>query len=108
MINTNLTIQMGQMQELKESMNFLDRMRAIIGEEDYQNRAKNLMAFLPDPKTYTTEVTRSKELMAENKKEPWEEEDAVVELDDNNSLVSGAAVLPEAIDIIVKFPEEDE
>jgi hypothetical protein len=46
--------------------------------------------------------------MAENKKEPCEKEDAVVELDDNNSLVSGAAVLPEAIDIIVKFPEEDE
>ena len=99
---------MGQMQGLKESMNSLDRMRAIIGEEDYQNRAKNLMAFLPDPKTYTTKVTSSEELMAENKKEPCEKEDAVVELDDNNSLVSGAAVLPEAIDIIVKFPEKDE
>jgi hypothetical protein len=80
-MNTNLTIRMGQMQELKESMNVLDRMRSIIGNGEYATRAISLMSCLPDPDTYTTEVTSSKELVTTSKpsstedKEKEDEED---------------------------------
>jgi hypothetical protein len=56
-MNTNLSIRMGQMQELNLSLNFLDRMRTIIGEDEYAaTRAKQLMSCLPDPETFRTEV----------------------------------------------------
>ena len=74
-MNTNLTIRMGQMQELKESMNFLDRMRSIIGDEEYATRAIRLMSCLPDPETYTTEVTRSKELVTTSKATSMEDKE---------------------------------
>ena len=74
-MNSNLSIQMGQMQELKESMNFLDRVRAIIGDEEYAARAMKFMSCLPDPATYTTEVTRSKELVTMSNPSSMEEEE---------------------------------
>jgi hypothetical protein len=80
-MNSNLTIRMGQMQELKESMNFLDRMRGIIGDKVYTTRAKKLMACLPDPESYTTEVTSTKELVTAIKTDHIEEED------ENNSIL---------------------
>jgi hypothetical protein len=90
-MNTNLTIRMGQMQELKESMNFLDRMRGIITDEEYTSRAKKLMACLPDPETYTTEVTSTKELVMAIKTESIETE--TIEEDENDSIIEYAIKL---------------
>ena len=86
LMNTNLTIRMGQMQELKESMDFLDRMRSLIGEEEYSTRAKRLLRCLPDPATYKSDVTSkplllvnpavaSKPNVAENEEEEQQEEE---------------------------------
>ena len=69
-MNTNLSIRMGQMQELNLSLNFLDRMRTIIGEDEYAARAKRLMSCLPDPETFRTEVIN---LEAPIKSEPTED-----------------------------------
>jgi hypothetical protein len=74
-MTSNLTIRMGQMKELKEGWDFLDRMRVIIGEEEYATRAKKLLACMPDPETYTTEVTSSKDLAMAIKKEPMDNDD---------------------------------
>ena len=72
-MNTNLTICMGQMQELHESLNFLDHICLVIGDEEYAARAKRLMSCLPpDPETYKTEVVNTK--IATIKSEPAEEE----------------------------------
>ena len=73
-MNTNLTICMGQMQELKESLNFLDHICLVIGDEEYAAaRAKRLMSCLLDPETYKTEVVNTK--IATIKSEPEEEKD---------------------------------
>ncbi|KAI2514371.1 hypothetical protein MHU86_264 [Fragilaria crotonensis] len=74
-MTSNLTIRMGQMQELKEALNFLDRMRPIIGDEEYAKLAKKYLSFLPDPATFTNEVTSSKDLAMAIKKEPMDEEE---------------------------------
>jgi hypothetical protein len=74
-MTSNLTIRMGQMKELKVEFDFLDRMRVIIGEEEYATRAKKLLAYMPDPETYTTEVTSSKDLMMAIKTEPMDNKD---------------------------------
>ena len=83
-MNTNLTIRMGQMQELNESLNFLDRIRLVIGDEEYAARAKRLMSCLPDPETYKTEVVNTK--IATIKSEPEEEKDN--ECDEEDDLYS--------------------
>ena len=54
-MNTNLAIRMGQMQELKESMNFLERMRPLIGEKELADKSIALMTCLPNPETYMKE-----------------------------------------------------
>jgi thymidine phosphorylase len=54
-MNTNLAIHMGQMQELKESMNFLERMRPLIGEKELADKSIALMTCLPNPETYMKE-----------------------------------------------------
>ena len=46
-------------------MDFLDRIRSLIGEEEYSTRAKKLLYCLPDPETYKSEVT-SKPLLLVN------------------------------------------
>jgi hypothetical protein len=69
-MNTNLSIRMGQMQELNLSLNFLDCMRTIIGEDEYAARAKRLMSCLPDPETFRTVVIN---LKAPIKSEPTED-----------------------------------
>ena len=55
-MSTNLNIRMGQMQQLKESMDFLDRFKSIIGDEEYSARARKLLSCLPDPETFMAEV----------------------------------------------------
>jgi thymidine phosphorylase len=76
-MNTNLTIRMGQMHELKESMDFLERMRPLIGEKEFAAKAIVLMTCLPNPNTYRKEVTRSSfDVTASTiKSEPDEEEE---------------------------------
>jgi hypothetical protein len=74
-MTSNLTIHMGQMKELKEEFDFLDRMRVIIGEEEYATRVKKLLACMPDLQSYTTEVTSSKDLTMAIKTEPIDNED---------------------------------
>jgi hypothetical protein len=74
-MTSNLTIRMGQMKELKEEFNFLDRMRVIIGEEEYAISSKKLLACMPDPQTYTTEVSSSKDLTMAMKTEPVNNKD---------------------------------
>lgn len=59
LMTTNLTIRMAQMQELNLSLNFLDRMRMLIGDDEYTSRAKKLMSCLPDPETFKMEVVNS-------------------------------------------------
>jgi hypothetical protein len=75
-MNTNLSIRMGQMQELNLSLNFLDRMRTIIGEDEYAARAKRLMSCLPDPETFRTEVINLEEpIKSEPTEDNMEEQD---------------------------------
>jgi len=59
MLKSNLSMRMGQMHELTESLNFLDRMRPLIGDDEYKERAKKLMDFLPDPGTYMIDLTKT-------------------------------------------------
>ena len=59
LMTTNLTIRMAQMQELNLSLIFLDRMRMLIGDDEYTSRAKKLMSCLPDPETFKMEVVNS-------------------------------------------------
>jgi hypothetical protein len=73
-MTSNLTIRMGQMTELKD-FDFLDRMRVLFGKEEYATRATKLLACMPDPQTYTTEVTSSKDLTMAIKTEPIGNED---------------------------------
>lgn len=72
-MTSNLTIRMGKMQELKEGLNFLDRVRPIIGDEEYNRLAKKYLVCLPDPATFMTEVTSSKDLATAIKNEHIDE-----------------------------------
>ena len=75
-MNTNLSIRMGQVQELNLSLNFLDRMRTIIGEDEYAARAKRLMSCLPSPETFRTEVINLEEpIKSEPTEDNMEEQD---------------------------------
>jgi hypothetical protein len=56
-MNTNLNVRMGRMHELKESMDFLDRFKSIIGDKEYDARALKLLNALPDPETFCSEVS---------------------------------------------------
>jgi hypothetical protein len=58
-MKTNLAIRMGQKQKLKESLNFLERMRPLIGAKEFANKSIALMTCLPNPETYMQEVTSS-------------------------------------------------
>ena len=81
-MNTNLTIRIGQVQELKVSMNFLDRIRSIIGDEEYATGAIRLMTCLPDPETYTTEVSSSEELVSTSQPSSMEDKEKEDEEDE--------------------------
>ena len=80
-MNTNLTICMGQMQELNKPLNFLDCICLVIGDEDYAARTKKLMpSSLPDPEMYRTEIVSTK--TATIKSKPEEEKGNAHDKDD--------------------------
>jgi hypothetical protein len=56
-VRVNLEIRLGRMHELKSQLDIYERYKSLMSDEEYALKAKKVLACLPDPETYMTEVS---------------------------------------------------
>ena len=55
-VSSKVASRLGRIEELTKTLDLLDRMRKVIGESEYTTRIAAVLASLPDPTSYTSEV----------------------------------------------------
>ena len=55
-VSSKVASRLGRIDELEKTLNLLDRMRKVIGEDSYKARVDTVLASLPDPSSYVNEV----------------------------------------------------
>jgi hypothetical protein len=55
-VSSKVAFRLGGIEELTKSFELLDKMRSVIGESVYMTRVDAVLASIPDPTSYASEV----------------------------------------------------